>query len=98
MSLGSVSGHAYFISRPNPQRKPSGWQLEFLQGGIKVTKLNWTWNANHKLIRVPYRYLCFVVLILGAIPWVKSHYSIRTLLIALTILAMMLALVVTVKV
>jgi hypothetical protein len=86
--LGSVH---FAISKPNAI---GGWQTNFpanraLGFGILTTGTSTT-------VRIPYWSLFIVALTVVGSPWLISRFSLRTLLIATTLVAVALGLIVTV--
>jgi hypothetical protein len=52
------------------------------------------WNINHHYLILPYWFLTILSGTLAALPWIRSRFSLRTLLIATTLIAVVLGVVV----
>jgi hypothetical protein len=100
-TFGSGYGLAYFIrsddsavvfGNPFEAAEESGWKYSSVAG--PPHKLGWKSDA--KLLIVPVPYWCPVLLAaaLATAPWLTRRFSLRTLLVATTLIAVVLGLIV----
>jgi hypothetical protein len=54
----------------------------------------WQWSARETLVKVPIWFLILCLAGFGFLPWIRRRYSLRTLLIGMTVAAIGLGLVV----
>jgi hypothetical protein len=103
-TFGSGCGLAYFIRSddsavvfgdPFEDAEESGWKYSSVPAAPGPPhKLSW--NSDAKLLIVPVPYWCSVLLAaaLALAPWLRPRFSLRTLLIATTLVAVVLGLAV----
>jgi hypothetical protein len=105
-TLGSNNGYVYLDHRQIPLlpgfgywSASAGWKIHRSDPIIYMPAVfYWHSTASETDIRVPYRYLAPIVLAIFAsfavLPWVPRKFSLRTLLIATTLIAVVLGLMV----
>jgi hypothetical protein len=71
------------------------WRLE-VRDGLTENMFDWTFLANPKRIRIriPNLLLIFLSAALASLPWIRWRFSLRTLLIATTLVAVVLGMIV----
>ena len=95
--VGSEGGHFYF--KRDVQlgvEQPCGWTIAFGKPAQPV-HFKWVNEQRSRKIMLPYVFLVPILIALSAIPWYgsfQSRFSLRTLLIATTLVAVVLGLVV----
>ena len=67
---------------------PSGWI-----GYPKKNKVNTVWTDDQFAVTVPYGLLVLLFATLAPIPWIKRRFSLRTLLIAIALIAVVLGVI-----
>jgi hypothetical protein len=103
--LGWDGGSLYLIKAPSKDiLRPNGTLLDThshgwrLEGGFPVTKeparFRWSFSNGITMIYFPFWLLVPIAAVLVALPWIRWHFSLRTLLIAMTLMAVVLMLVV----
>ena len=106
-TIGSNSGYVYLIRMQFPKFRgqpnggpgwgssPHGWRIG---GGREATNIpavyKWKSTPMQTQITVPYRYFVPLLAVFAALPWLRWKFSLRTLLIATTAIAVVLGLVV----
>ena len=75
-------------------RPTNGWKHGKSEANRTVTSFMWHWTSNHLDIRFPFWLIIGVVAALSATPWIRWRFSLRTLLIATTLVAVVLGLIV----
>ena len=79
-----------------------GWGWEWTSTTVKLMMpvvgpgRSWSYHSDqlHTYLVFPHRFLVLIFAILAAVPWVRWKFSLRTLLVATTIIAVVLGLVV----
>ena len=93
---GSIKLLDDVINLPRKRIPAHGWQLstgEYYHLA-KPPAFEWRTSGNFTVVRVPSWFLVFSLSGLGILPWLRWKYSLRTLLIAITLVAVGLGLVV----
>jgi hypothetical protein len=73
----------------------SGWNFRPIPAGNRSrSSFGWQWSEADKKIKAPCWFLALLFSIFAAVPWIRWHFRLRTLLIATTLVAMVLGLVV----
>jgi hypothetical protein len=93
-SVGSLNGHAYFGQRQLRSRYYRryggfGWHYE----QKKPDTSEWSRSIRRADVLVPYSYAVPVTMIAACLPWIKLGFSLRTLLLATALIAVLLTLV-----
>jgi hypothetical protein len=80
---------------------PGFWQLRHNYIDPKIRYWSWLafsydsyWDNLYLVLVIPHWLLALASAALGAVPWIRWHFSLRTLLIATTLVAVVLGLVV----
>jgi len=94
-AVGSINGHAYVGQRQIRSRYYKryggfGWHYEH-----KIPDSSeWSRSIRNADVLIPYSYAMPVVAIAAFLPWIKPSFSLRTLLLATTLIAVFLSLIV----
>jgi hypothetical protein len=93
-ALGSLNGHAYFGRRQLRSRYYKryggfGWHYE----RKFPDSVEWSRSIRRADVLVPYSYSIPVMMIAACLPWIKLSFSLRTLLLATALVAVILSLV-----
>jgi hypothetical protein len=98
-TFGSNSGTIYFVSmdqptmgRYGPQPTPDGWKLASAEATEVPRIIEWEFSSGKDFVRVPHWLLVVSCLAIGFVPWIRRRYSLRTLLIAITLISFLLGL------
>jgi hypothetical protein len=72
-----------------------GWDYEILDvivvhGGEPAFGVNWDWFSSDVEFTIPSWFLAAMFAALGIAPWVRYRFSLRTLLIAITVIGLLL--------
>ena len=73
---------------------PRGWHYQSRPVTSVPEQFYWDSTSTLRAIHVPIWFLCVVSLAFGTLPWLPYRFSLRTLLIATTLIAVLLGLVV----
>jgi hypothetical protein len=95
-TFGSNWGYAYLIrmdakSMQN-QRRQAGWRHSAMESHERPAKFEWVDVAPVFQITVPYWFLVLMAVVLSCSPWTPPRVSVRTFLIATTLVALVLGL------
>jgi hypothetical protein len=103
-TFGSNDGAAYFIRMvvppspllrpPQPPRMPHGWKLYSTEANAMPQKFRWNVTRGKVNVSFPYWLLVAICATVAFVPWVRTRYSLRTILIATTLVAVVLGLIV----
>ncbi len=103
-SLGVMSGSVYFLEMDLKSRRANGlnipthgWDFQADDGKLDAeAPPNFALNSTPStfIIKVPVWFLVLVLAVLAPIPWISTRFSLRALLIATTLVALVLGLVV----
>jgi hypothetical protein len=78
--------------------EPSAWHYSSVsESPPRPLKFEWKSDAKRLIVRVPYRYLtpiCAAIALIPIAPWLPYRFSLRTLLVATTLVAVALGLIV----
>jgi hypothetical protein len=94
-AVGSLNGHAYFGQRQLRSRYYKryggfGWHYE-----RKIPDSpEWSRSIRNADVLVPYSYAIPVAAIATFLPWIKRSFSLRTMLLATTLIAVFLSMIV----
>jgi hypothetical protein len=85
-------------SGPYSSPPPNGtvtWVRYSLDRSDPIPGFHWTWSPTLKSLQLPYWVIIFVTAMAAAIPWLgwSNRFSLRTLLIATTLIAVVLGLI-----
>jgi hypothetical protein len=101
----TIEGHiVLYLVKGTREDKLGEWNagtisLEAVKAGMEGAilgkgNLSWEWPAAHDIASVPCWVPTVCVFALGIVPWLPWHFSLRTLLIAMTLIAVVLGLIV----
>jgi hypothetical protein len=97
VGLGSIGGTVYltFGTRPPGFGNPRStlWGLRSVPTSGSSADFVWKHSAGFTTIKVPFRYLIPMIAAATYIPWIKWSFSLRTMLIATTLVAVVLGLI-----
>lgn len=100
ISVFSVKGTLSTSVYRSPIRPPHGWdwRSQRVSDMMPVVGPRRSWSYHSEglgtYIIFPHRFLVLIVMVLAAAPWLPWRFSLRTLLIATTLVAMVLGLIV----
>jgi hypothetical protein len=94
-TIGSNSGYCYFIRLTSPsqgvgaftQSISHGWKLGGRESYDGPARFQWFSNANHSRLKVPYWFLTALTASLAASVIIRTRFSLRTLLLVMTLVA-----------
>ena len=100
-TFGSNWGYVYLIrvdakSMQNQRRQP-GWRHSAMESHERPAKFEWVDIPPVFQTTVPYWFLVLMAIALSCLPWTMPRFTIRSLLIATTLVAVVLGLIVGVR-
>ena len=75
------------LGPPQPPRMPHGWKYDGFPPDKVHRSFKWTRDANGFILYVPFWFLVATSAAFGVAPWLPFRFSLRTLLIATTLVA-----------
>jgi hypothetical protein len=100
-TFGSNSGTIYFVSmnqptmgRYGPQPAPDGWKLHSSEATEVPRIFAWEFSSGQNFVRVPHWLLVVSCLTICFVAWIRRRFSLRTLLIAITLISFLLGLMI----
>ena len=96
-SIGSDEGttyivHGYLPSTPSEQQ--TLWGFTSVESSKERLGFQWKSAGRLTFVHVPYWFLVLISAAFAAIPWIRWRFNLRTLLIATTLVAVVLGLIV----
>ena len=83
----------------SPLLDDNGWKYiaDNASWGMQYWQFDWAWNTRIILVRIPIWVLALAVAMLARAPWIRwsKRFTIRTLLIATTLVALVLGIIVS---
>ena len=91
----SIPGSIVFQHLQMSGTDKHGWNFKTKRVPTQIVS-GWKWehDPGHLSVPVPTWFLCGLVISFGVIPWLRWRFSLRTLLIATTLVAVVLGLIV----
>jgi hypothetical protein len=92
--ISKVPGVTLDNRQIQPSTAPFGWRLDKSQ--IKSVNQNFLWDStsSYSIAQAPYWSIVVPTALLAGLPWLSRRFSLRTLLVATTLVAAVLGLIV----
>ena len=94
ITFGANQGSVYLFDGVIGPTSSHGWRLAKSEPSPPPMVFEWQWSARETLVKVPIWFLILCLAGFGFLPWIRRRYSLRTLLIGMTVAAIGLGLVV----
>jgi hypothetical protein len=99
--LGSNDGTVHVVENWFPPtlntralNGPEGWRIDTFPVQKSSGSFKWIYSNDAVLIQCPYWLITPMIAVAACLPWIRKSFSVRALLIAVTVIAVLLGLVV----